>query len=537
MSGIDRFAERASRWIAARTSRRSFLSLSGKAALVTVGGVGLTAVLQEQAEARVCGQSGVSPKCPTYDCVGPNVLWGFCWYASPGCCSNGGLKKICDCCGINYPNVHGYCPDGSNVYCVVESCLEDPRVQKVSLDRYSAVDAIEMSMAASLQRPEKSSPRLVVASGVDVLVSAMAVPVAAQLGVPLLLVDASGVRPAILSEFARLGTKEITVIGTGLSESTISELQKVAEVEVITTNPNIAAASVDVAIWHSRRSFRDGAVCVGAGIEAIRLAPIAAAHAAVIGRPLVISPDALGSLRATTGVDGPALLVGHEVDDAGSRFGRTERVANDDPVVVARELADRSLKFLGKASCRITIVSTGATHPVVGLLPNAGVVVAHPSSDIPLDLRDWIIANRKRFNSADLVISGAGALGDQGVYTLQSGLNGFDAHFLTGVDGMGLPVITQPLDERPIGAARVSGLPPEWIPTTVVSSANARRRGPTTTAAVGISPPATPAPRSSASKPAGPSTTTSTTTTSSTTPSNTTTTRPSSTSTSTTKPE
>ncbi len=533
MSGMDQFAERASRWIAARTSRRSFLSLSGKAALVTAGGVGLTAVLQEQAEARVCGQSGVSPKCPTYDCVGPNVVWGYCWYASPGCCSNGGLKKICDCCGIGHPNVHGYCPDGANVYCVVESCLEDPRVQKVGLDRYTAADAIEMSLAASLQRPEKSSPRIVVASGADTLASAIAVPVAAYLGHPLMLVDPNGIRPAILAEFVRLGTKAITIIGTGLSETSMTDLQSVGDVDVITTNPNIAAASVDVAIWHARRSFRDGAVCVGAGAEAIRLAPIAAAHAAVIGRPLLISADALGSLRATTGIDGPALLVGHEVDDAGSRFGRTERVANDDPVVVARELAERSLKHLDKASCRVSFVATGATHLVLGLLPNAGVVIAHPNADIPLDLRDWVIGNRKRFSSADLVASGTGALGDQGVYTLQSGLNGFDAHFLTGVDGMGLPVISQPMDERAIGAARVSGLPPEWIPTTIVSSANARRRGPTTTAAVGISPPATPAPRSTASKPAGPSTTTTTTTTSTTT-----TTRPSSTSsTSTTTPQ
>ena len=78
-------------------------------------------------------QSGITPKCDTFDCVGPGDVWGWCWYASDGCCANGGLKKICDCCTVNYPNVHGYCPSGTNVRCIVESCGTDPRVLKVAL--------------------------------------------------------------------------------------------------------------------------------------------------------------------------------------------------------------------------------------------------------------------------------------------------------------------------------------------------------------------------------------------------------------------
>ena len=99
MSRVDLVTERAARWLAARTSRRTFLSTSAKVAIVGTGGVAISQVFSSRAEARVCGQSGTSPKCPTYDCVGPDVAWGWCWYASPGCCANGGLKKICDCCG------------------------------------------------------------------------------------------------------------------------------------------------------------------------------------------------------------------------------------------------------------------------------------------------------------------------------------------------------------------------------------------------------------------------------------------------------
>ena len=50
-------------------------------------------------------------------------------------CAGGALKKICDCCRANHPNVHGYCPSGTNVLCIVESCGADPRVQVVALRR------------------------------------------------------------------------------------------------------------------------------------------------------------------------------------------------------------------------------------------------------------------------------------------------------------------------------------------------------------------------------------------------------------------
>src|SRR5687767_4760921 len=110
--------EHLGRWTAARSTRRSFLGRMGKVAVMVASGPAVATLLADQAEARVCGQSGVSPKCATFDC---DAVWGWCWYAN-GCCAGGLLKKICDCCEFAYPNVHGYCPTGHNVKCIVESC-------------------------------------------------------------------------------------------------------------------------------------------------------------------------------------------------------------------------------------------------------------------------------------------------------------------------------------------------------------------------------------------------------------------------------
>jgi hypothetical protein len=106
-------------------------------------------------------------------------------------------------------------------------------------------------------------------------------------------------------------------------------------------------------------------------------------------------------------------------------------------------------------------------------------------------LRDWIIEHRARFVDAILVRNANGPADDALVYELQSALNGFDSHFLVGHDGNGIPVYAQPLEERPLGAARVRG----ELPVTSTPPTTAKKRISPTTAPVGVSPPATPAPK------------------------------------------
>jgi hypothetical protein len=150
---LDVAVERLGRWTARRTTRRSFLGRLGRGAVFLASGPTVALLLGdgERAAARVCGQSGVSPRCANFDCVGHDEVWGWCWYAS-GCCAGGGLKKICDCCAVNWPNVHGYCPDGTNVKCIVESCGADPRVMQTPVARIAEDEAVAAAVRVSQVR-------------------------------------------------------------------------------------------------------------------------------------------------------------------------------------------------------------------------------------------------------------------------------------------------------------------------------------------------------------------------------------------------
>ena len=256
-NGIDRFTERAARWLASRTTRRGLLANAGKRALVLTGGGAIAGLLAERASARVCGQSGISPICPTYDCAGPGFVWGWCWYASPGCCADGGLKKICDCCKSGFANVHGYCPDGTNVYCATESCLEDPRVQTVLVDWTELSDASAAALRFSQYRPAGSASTVVVGNPVEPLWAAVAIPVAVEFGVPLLF---SG--PGTAEELVRLGAT--TVIGVGpVAEAT----------ERLTSATDVAVASVEVGAWLLARTGRSTVWLSGADATAVGTPP------------------------------------------------------------------------------------------------------------------------------------------------------------------------------------------------------------------------------------------------------------------------
>ena len=74
---MDDVVEGLGRRLAARTTRRTMLGRFAKLGVLVAGGPALATLLTERAEARVCGQSGVSPKCPTFDCNFENSVWGL----------------------------------------------------------------------------------------------------------------------------------------------------------------------------------------------------------------------------------------------------------------------------------------------------------------------------------------------------------------------------------------------------------------------------------------------------------------------------
>lgn len=507
MLRLDQLGESASRWLASRFTRRSFLGASGKAALVVAGGAGLAELFASRAEARQCGQSGISPKCPTFDCVGSDVAWGWCWYASPGCCADGGLKKICDCCKTNHPNVQGYCPEGSAVYCMVESCLEDPRVQTVPVERYLGADAAEISMARSVLRKAGSARTVVMSNGFDPLMAAVAVPVASALGVPLLLTDPDATRRGVREELDRLGASQIIVVGPGLSG-----VEGLNGVERIGGGfADAASVSVEVAAWLSGRGVITSVVCIGSSTNSIRIGAVAASYAAIRNVPLLVGVASVGLVRPRLSGGFGVLLIGDDVAeaklDAVVGLGGIDRLRGSDPSVISQAVADRFFTKVPNGTFPIVIASDDPAQLELGTLPSGGVVVVHGDGGIDPALRDWLRANRKRFSNADVVSTGRSALTDQGIYDLQSAVNGYETLYLIGKDGQGLPVIAQPLEEREQGKAKVRGKP--IPPTTIASKANAKRK-PAPNPAPPVSTPPTPVPRTI---PPVPSTTTTTTTT------------------------
>ena len=444
MSWFDDLTERASRRAAARTSRRTFLARVGQTAVVVAGGPALASLLVERAEARVCGQSGVAPKCPTFDCTYSDSVWGWCWYASPGCCAGGGLKKICDCCTKDWPFVHGYCPSGYNVRCIVESCLEDPRVMTKPVTRALGMTASAVAIARS--RTRTRADVVVLGDADDPLTGAIAGPVAAHLRAPLLLTGRGRVASALIAEVQRLGATRAVAAGAVPA----SHLDELATYGLSTVH--VGLTSLEVARWLIAQTDVNRAVCVertGVSAQSVAAAAAAAGHR---GMPLVIGFDAARELGATV-----TWMVGPE---AARRAGELSgafpiRGATKEDVAVA--LATAALGDEGGVF--VKVAPSGAPDVSVGLCGEGGVLLYHPDGALGAAAYGFVHGHRHALAGA--VAGGTiAALGDGGIYDLQSALHGFDTHLLMGVPGQGLPVISQPHAEREIGRARIKGAPP-----------------------------------------------------------------------------
>jgi hypothetical protein len=475
MISLDQLTESAGRWLAARTTRRSFLGNVGRVSLVAAGGSLLSATFAGRAEARVCGQSGVSPKCPTFDCFAPSV-WGWCWYAGDAsCCAGGGLKKICDCCRAAHPNVHGYCPDGANVYCVVESCLEDPRLMKVSVDRYPGATPAEVAFQRTAVLAAGSVGTVVLADSENPFAAAMALPVAAAVSATVLTSPQGELPPAVAAEIVRLGAKRVIVIGPGFSSGVITALNTIAGLEVghIGTNPSIPGASIEVARWVFSATGSKTFMCISDSGPSSVTALTSGSFAALARVPLVISQGAADALRSEI----PALTVtwiGDEV--VAGKVGTDISIAGSDPLLVARAILEARLTSETAAVFPLAFYPTDLPAAAVGLVQPGSLAVPHVSDQLDVATRDWLMARRGRFVSAQITTGFRPSFQERRIWELQSAMNGFEQQLLIGDDGMGIPVIPQPVPEREMGKARVSGPTTSTIPGPVVARAKPKKR-------------------------------------------------------------
>ena len=441
--GVDEWVERAGRWAAARLTRRSFISRLGRTALVVAGGAAASTLMAEPAGARVCGQTGVSPSCPDFDCTD---IWGWCWY-STGCCAGGLLKKICDCCAPNWPNVHGYCPTGTNVRCIVESCGEDPRVQRVRTTRLTTDDPGAMAASIRAAKFPTGNGSIVVGDSQDPLFGAVAIALAAMIEAPVILLPRRALAPTEAAEIQRLGSSAF-LASPLLPPAADQELDsRGVWVHRVGTSEDLVSFSGEVAAWVADRLGGRDVVAVGAA-EAPPVRALATSFAATLRLPLVYRPETL----AGAGV----ALVGAEMAARRAEFPSAPVFPGPDQVDLSLQLAETVAGGLAG-----TIVLAPRDSPVLLALAAFGAPVLVHEHDNAARLLPFLMAHRGKITRAWLG-GHRGSFGSPAYRQVQSALNGYEIHQLIGVAGQGLPVYSQPLAERVVGAARRGTDPPPY---------------------------------------------------------------------------
>ncbi|MBW8827133.1 MAG: hypothetical protein JF603_12420 [Acidobacteria bacterium] len=454
--GFDELVESLGRRFAARTTRRSFIVRAGQVGVLVASGPALATLLTGRAEARVCGQSGVSPKCPTFDCAYEDSMWGWCWYASPGCCTHGGLKKICDCCTTGWPNVHGYCPGGANVRCIVESCNADPRVMYVPLLRAPGATAASVTFAQSRLAPPDSGGTLVLGDADDVMLAALAGATAGALGAAFLLTSRSSLDQAVLAEVQRRKLTAAVVLDSLPATYDDQLTQLGLTVERTGHGATAGDASLDAARWLQARTGSVDAACIEPTGVSGSAAAATAAFAGARKIPMLLGVQAAIDFAAAGGT----YLVGPEA------VARAGEVANPQPIdgpsreALAMTLATLTATRAGAADLTVHFAPDGSHDISLGLAGAGGMLQYHPLGQLGPVLYGFVNAHLHTIGRA--VVGGtADSLGNKGIHDLQSALNQFDTHRLQGHSGQGLPVRSQPRGERPIGKARLDGpLPP-----------------------------------------------------------------------------
>jgi hypothetical protein len=446
-SPLDRAVERLGRWTAQRSTRRSFLGRAGRAAVLVAGGASMAMLLsQQEAEARVCGQSGVAPKCATYDC---NDTWGWCWYAS-GCCADGALKKICDCCAPNTPNPVGYCPSGTRVLCILESCGADPRLQTRPVARLDSTDPVTVGVLASRIHFPDGAPIAVIGDAEDARYGAVAASLGRVVGGPVLLVGRGGLPGTVLDELGRLGVRFATVVGPLLGGAVDSALaERGIAVERVGSVPEPSTFSAEVAAWsRPLTGSRTAVVLDGAPVEAYApAAALAGTHAAAL---LIAGSPAVAAALDTPRPVRISYVVASDASAAGRWPGGRPVVAADH-VHRAALLAEILVTLRGGGQ-PLTIAPLADPALAAAAAAAPGPLLLHPVGGLG-GVLDWVLARRSALTGAQ-VAGDPITFADPALHDLQSAVNEFEAHLLTGSAGEGLPVIPQPREERPVGHAR-----------------------------------------------------------------------------------
>lgn len=447
MSALDSVVERLGRGIAARTSRRSFLAQAGRVAVVVAGGSAVSLALEEPAIARVCGQSGVAPKCATYDC---DATWGWCWYAR-GCCADGALKKICDCCAPNTPHPVGYCPSGTRVKCIVESCGADPRLQTRIIRRLRSYDPVELSITVSQTRFPGTRPVAILGDAAEPGFAALAAGLTRIADAPVVLSAPDLLDGRADEELARLAPEFVLLVGRFSLAVEATLVAQGRTVRRLTSDADPIPASAEVGRWVRETTGARTAIVVMPGLPYGAVAQ-AGAFAAAKAWPLLVgdAPVTQAVLRGGEAVHRTYVVT----DDPAhaDRFPGGIALAGPDLPALAIAIADRMVVDEAVSKDTVMLTPAGNAAAAAGLAAMGAPILTYRPGTLD-GAWNWLHAHRAGVHRA-FVAGSAEEFGSRPYYDLQSLLNEFEAHLLRGRGGEGLPVISQPRSERPIGKAR-----------------------------------------------------------------------------------
>ncbi len=264
----------------------------------------------------------------------------------------------------------------------------------------------------------------------------------------MFVVGSGGLSFSDLSRMQNLGVRTAMLVGSVPSAVTTSLNQADIGSDVVTTSADPSTASIEVAerirtisAIHRTVTVVDSGFSAGSAI-------LAANFAAINGFPLVVGVDAADA------VGSPTFYVGPEASGASVDAQRT---SSTNLPALALELADLAAVSPSGQTRRLALVSE-ATADLVGLLNLQASIVLHPIDQLGA-IADWIEAHGRRYGKFEKVffVQGPGQLTPDEYWRLQGTVNGFRVNELMGVSGQGLPVIRQPMAERPIGMARIDG--------------------------------------------------------------------------------
>ena len=155
----------------------------------------------------------------------------------------------------------------------------------------------------------------------------------------------------------------------------------------------------------------------------------------------------------------PTVAVGPEVPTG---WPVDQRTSAGSVPELSIEIADWATALPTVAAGRVAIAPAGSSD-VVGLVNLAAPLVLHPAGRLG-PVADWLNRYGGRYGQLRQVYhtTGPGQLATDQHWWLQGTVNGFQVDQLQGVSGMGLPVISQPMAERPIGLARVGAGAPAY---------------------------------------------------------------------------